>query len=238
MKDTQQSTCTSRDQSLSLPLWASRQRSLRKWLQHRSRSSSPRPQVHPRVACRQDHPAQVARSTRTSSKSVGPMDRWLSSQVMLWRQQETLCSFNSTQRCVYPPCSPRVKSSGLTSFEIEPLRCSVHLRPTLRPHPKRNGEQDRRFLLRLHAHQCFRWCNIKRSHLHDSRQGCEANMVLLLSGKALPGRYGRCYQCVCVSCYGFARADFVMYANKLKVLQPETKPCKHSLRSLPQQPRI
>jgi hypothetical protein len=64
----------------------------------------------------------------------------------------------------------------------------------MRTHSEHPGQQDRRLLLRLHAHQRNRSRIIQHPHLHYPRQGYEASVVLLLARNALHGRHGRRHQ--------------------------------------------
>jgi plastocyanin len=90
----------------------------------------------------------------------------------------------------------RVAQANGTS---EPLRRPIQLCQPLHTNPEHHTKRNRRFLLRLHAQQLYSRLHIQRSDIHHSRQRHKADLVLLLAGQALPGRYGRCYQRVCLS---------------------------------------
>jgi hypothetical protein len=113
-------------------------------------------------------------------------------------------------------------SSSQLTTHAEPLRCPVNLRSTLYPDPEHDGQQDRRLLLWLHAHQCFIHGYLERPDLHHPCQGRKAHVVLLLAGKALPGRYGWCSQRVRY----FFTPRFVRHTDRSLVPHQATRPCQ------------
>jgi hypothetical protein len=84
----------------------------------------------------------------------------------------------------------------LNATWTEPFRGHVHVRQALRPRNgsarrqrRRRSARHQRFLVRLHAD-----ARPRQSDVHRAYQRHQPDLVLLLAGKALPGRHGRRHQ--------------------------------------------